>query len=73
MPQFKPIIHNLSPDDHGYAECQLYNDLISKRPKGNGTLASKIQKLREWQSLCIDALEKAHTIVRKENNHGKQS
>jgi hypothetical protein len=39
--RFLPIIHNLTPNDDGYSECQLYNNLIRNRPKGDGTLASK--------------------------------
>lgn len=58
-----PIIHNLTPHDKGYAECQLYNNLISNRPTGDGTLASKLAKLKAWEDLCNQALEKARKVL----------
>ncbi|MCA6395501.1 MAG: hypothetical protein IM606_09955 [Cytophagales bacterium] len=57
--QFSPIIHNLNPKSDGYAECQLYNNLINNRPIGDGSLASKLTKIKAWQNLCSEALEKA--------------
>ncbi len=61
---FKPIIHNLQPGDIGYTECQLYNNLISNKPKGPGTLASKISKERAWKELCDQALDKVNLILK---------
>lgn len=60
---FKPIIHNLTPGSAGYAECQLYNNLVANKPKGPGTLASKIAKERAWKELCGQALVKARQAV----------
>lgn len=61
---FKPIIHNLQPDSVGYAECQLYNNLIANKPTGPGTLASKIAKEKAWKELCDQALEKARLAMK---------
>lgn len=61
--KFSPILHNLTPSDKGYSECQLYNNLVANRPKGNGTLSSKVAKLRAWETLCSQALEQANNIV----------
>lgn len=58
-----PIIHNLQPNDNGYAECQLYNSLVSNRPRGDGTLVSKLAKLRAWDNLCTQALEKVKGVI----------
>jgi hypothetical protein len=59
MTKFSPIIHNLSPGDNGYSDCQLYNSLVSNRPTSDGSLASKMAKLKAWENLCTQALEKA--------------
>ena len=61
---FKPIIHNLRPGDIGYSECQLYNNIISNKPKGQGTLASKISRERAWKEICAQALEKVNLTLK---------
>lgn len=66
MSKFKPIIHNLTPGTKGYSECQLYNNLIGNRPKGDGLLASKIAKIRAWENLCTQGLEKAQQALKGE-------
>lgn len=57
--KFSPIIHNLNSSNDGYSECELYNNLIANRPKGDGTLASKVAKIKAWENLCSQALEAA--------------
>ena len=64
--RFEPIIHNLTPDMAGFSECQLYNNLISNRPTGNGSLCSKLAKLRAWETLCKQALESARIALKGE-------
>ncbi len=61
---FKPIIHNLQPGELGYAECQLYNNLITNKPKGPGTLVTKISNERAWKELCNQALEKVKLTLK---------
>lgn len=61
--RFLPIIHNLTPNDDGYSEYQLYNNLIRNRPKGDGTLTSKIAKIKAWENLCNQALAVAKEKV----------
>lgn len=63
---FKPIIHNLQPDDIGYAECQLYNNLVANKPTGPGTLASLIARQRTWKEECAQALENARLAMKGE-------
>lgn len=66
--KFTPIIHNLQPDDPGYAACQLYNNLIASRPTGPGLLASKLAKLRAWENLCKQALVAAKIAIAEKGN-----
>lgn len=61
--KYQPIIHNLRPEDRGYAEAQLYNNLAANRPTSGGTLASKIEKLRAWDRLCTQALQQAKDAI----------
>ena len=60
---FEPIIHNLSSDDAGFAECQAYNKIIAQRPKGSGNLASKIAALSAWKTACRKALALAEKAI----------
>lgn len=60
--KFAPIIHNLTPSTQGYAECQLYNNLIGNRPTSD-----KIAKIRAWENLCSQALEKARAALKGVN------
>lgn len=54
---FKPIIHNLKAGEQGFAECQVYNELITQRPTGgNLTLAEKAKAQMEWKLACNKAL-----------------
>lgn len=65
--KFAPIIHNLTPSTQGYAECQFYNNLIGNRPTGDGSLSDKIAKIRAWENLCSQALEKARAALKGVN------
>jgi len=56
---FKPIIHNLTPDNPGYAACNAYNAHIAVKPAGNHTLAAKIALQRDWHNQAEYLLEKA--------------
>jgi hypothetical protein len=60
---FKPIIHNLTPNCTGYKETQLYNSLIANKPKGDGTLTTKLAKIKAWRNLCNQALESARQAI----------
>lgn len=63
MTNFKPIVHNLTPGTKGYTECQLYNNLVANKPRGDGTLVSKLAAIRAWEDLCNQALERVKESV----------
>jgi hypothetical protein len=55
--KFLPIIHNLHPTDPAWRAAQKYNYAIENKPKNCGTLAEKINALRDWKQDCAAALE----------------
>jgi len=60
---FLPIIHNLTPTDPGFLECQNYNRLIGEKPKGDMPLAEKIKAQALWRAECESALDAARALI----------
>ena len=48
---FNPIITNAPTK-----AIRAYNKLITQKPKGNMTLAAKVQAQREWRDQCVALL-----------------
>lgn len=63
---FKPIIHNLTVNDQGFAQVQVYNRAIANKPKAQGTLSQTLAALSVWSKQCEQYLEEARRALSNE-------